>query len=165
MQGRCSVAARLSSAILGLAFGLFSAEMTFGQLRPGEAPKSPPVLYSIEVRDQAGALLASPMLVGEENQPLHLNLSREVGPHSDPIEMSLDLDPRPAGGNNLCVGYRVRIDDGFAHSGRMSTAYGEERSVELTGSQGEPLRFSLVVARARTPAFERILLARRKPSA
>lgn len=165
MQGRSSVAARILSAILGLAFGLFAAELSFGQLRPADVPKPPPVLYSIEVRDQAGALLASPLLVGEENQPVHLDLSRESGLHSEPLAMSLDLDPSSAGGDNLCLGYRVRIDDGFPHSGRVATAYGEERSVAVTGGQGEPFRLSLVVAKARTPAFDKLLLARRKPSA
>src|SRR5438876_4036310 len=101
MRAPTSVVARIASAILGLAFGLIGAELTFGQLRPAHGTTVEPVLYSIEVRDEAGALLASPLLVGEENQPVRLSLSREQGPHSDPLAMSLELTPQSAGGNNL----------------------------------------------------------------
>ena len=154
--------ARIPSALARVVFGLFGAEMTFGQLRPDEG-RSDAVLYSIEVRNGAGDLLASPMLVGEEGRPVHLNLSTEVGRHTEPVAMSLDLDPSPDG-DNLCVGYRLSLDDGFAHSGRMGVAYGQMRSVELNGG-GENLRLSLVVARARTPEFDRILQRHRRPSA
>src|SRR5436190_11188232 len=119
--------ARILSALAGMTFGLFGAEMTFGQLRPHEG-RSDAVLYSIEVRNGAGDLLASPMLIGEEGRPLHLNIAHEAGPHSGGVNMSLDLDPRPDG-DNLCLGYRLSIADGFAHSGRMGVAYGEQRSV------------------------------------
>ena len=158
MLRRRPAISRLLSAVAGLAFGLFGAEMTFGSLRP-DAPHSDAVLYSIEVRNAAGDLLASPMLVGEEGRPVHLNL---VGPHSDPMAMSLDLDPRPDG-DNICLGYKLSIDDGFAHSGRVGVSYGEERSVQLRGG-GESLRLSLVVARARSQQFERILHHRRRPT-
>jgi hypothetical protein len=151
--------ARFLSAVAGLAFGLLGAEMTFGSLRP-EEQHAGAVLYSIEVRNDAGDLLASPMLVGREGQPVHLNL---VGPHSDPMAMSLDLDPRSVGGDNLCLGYRLSIDDGFAHAGRLGVSYGEQRSVRISGG-GESLRLSLVVARARSPEFGRILSHRRRPT-
>ena len=154
--------ARILSALAGMTFGLFGAEMTFGQLRPHEG-RSDAVLYSIEVRNGAGDLLASPMLVGEEGRPVHLKLSTEAGRHTEPLAMSLDLDPSPDG-DNLCVGYRLSLDDGFAHSGRMGVAYGQMQSVELNGG-GENLRLSLVVARARTPEFDRILQRHRRPSA
>jgi len=154
--------ARILSALAGVVFGLFGAEMTFGQLRPDEG-RSDAVLYSIEVRNGAGDLLASPVLVGEEGHPVHLNLSTEAGRHTEPLAMSLDLDPSPDG-DNLCVGYRLSLDDGFAHSGRMGVAYGQMQSVELNGG-GENLRLSLVVARARTPEFDRILQRHRRPSA
>jgi len=154
--------ARILSALAGVAFGLFGAEMTFGQLRPDDG-RSDAVLYSIEVRNGAGDLLASPMLVGEEGRPVHLNLSTEAGRHTEPLAMSLELDPSPDG-DNLCVGYRLSLDDGFAHSGRMGVAYGQMQSVELNGG-GENLRLSLVVARARTPEFDRILQRHRRPSA
>jgi len=154
--------ARILSALAGVVFGLFGAEMTFGQLRPDEG-RSDAVLYSIEVRNGAGDLLASPMLVGEEGRPVHLNLSTEAGRHTEPLAMSLDLDPSPDG-DNLCVGYRLSLDDGFAHSGRMGVAYGQMQSVELNGG-GENLRLSLVVARAKTPEFDRILQRHRRPSA
>ena len=154
--------ARILPALAGVVFGLFGAEMTFGQLRPDEG-RSDAVLYSIEVRNGAGDLLASPVLVGEEGHPVHLNLSTEAGRHTEPLAMSLDLDPSPDG-DNLCVGYRLSLDDGFAHSGRMGVAYGQMQSVELNGG-GENLRLSLVVARARTPEFDRILQRHRRPSA
>src|SRR5436190_17309045 len=121
MQRRRHATARILSAVAGLACGLLGAEMTFGRLRPDD-PRSDAVLYSIEVRNGAGDLLASPMLVGEEGRPVHLDLSTEQGRRSDPVAMSLDLDPRPDG-DNLCLGYRLSLDDGFAHSGRMGLAY------------------------------------------
>jgi hypothetical protein len=148
------------AALAGLAFGLLAAEMTFGQLRP-EPQHSQAVLYSIEVRNASGELLASPMLVGEEGRPVHLDLAQDVGPHSGPMEMSLDLDPRSVGGDNLCLGYKLSIDDGFPHSGRIGVAYGEERSVQL----GRTLRLSLIVARAHSRQFERLLQRHRRPSA
>jgi hypothetical protein len=163
MQRRWPALARIVSAVVGLAFGLFGAELTFGQLRPDES-RSDAVLYSIEVRNGAGDLLASPMLVGEEGRPVHLSLAHDVGPHSEPLAMSLDLDPQKDGPDNLCVGYRLSIDDGFAHSGRMGISYGEPRSIQLNGG-GETLRLSLVVARARTRDFERLLQRHRRPSA
>ncbi|HEY5677659.1 MAG TPA: hypothetical protein VIR81_12785, partial [Myxococcales bacterium] len=101
--------------------------------------------------------------IGEEGRPLHLNLSQDVGPHSEPLAMSLDLDPR-ADGSNLCVGYRLSVDDGFPHSGRMGMSWGEQRSVQLNGG-GENLRLSLVVARAHTRDFGRILQQHRGPAA
>src|SRR5882724_13189829 len=117
MHRRRTATARIVSAVAGLACGLLGAELTFGTLRP-ESPRSDAVLYSVEVRNGAGDLLASPMLVGEEGRPVHLSLSQDVGRHREPLAMSLDLDPSPDG-ENLCVGYRLSIDDGFAHSGRV----------------------------------------------
>src|SRR3954469_4434766 len=155
MQRRRHATARILSAVAGLACGLLGAEMTFGNLRP-EDPRSDAVLYSIEVRNEAGDLLASPMLVGEEGRPVHLSLAREIKHHREPVAMSLDLDPRSQGGDDLCLGYRLSIDDGFAHSGRLGVSYGETHSVQLNGG-GESLRLSLVVARAHTPEFGRIL--------
>src|SRR5437762_14260759 len=105
MQRRRHATARIASAVAGLCCGLFGAELTFGNLRPDD-PRSDAVLYSIEVRNEAGDLLASPMLVGEEGRPVHLSLSTEAGRHTEPLAMSLDLDPSPDG-DNLCVGYRL----------------------------------------------------------
>jgi hypothetical protein len=159
MRRRRSAISRLVFGVAGLAMGLFGSEMTFGSLRP-EEPHSEAVLYSIEVRNDAGDLLYSPMLIGEEGRPLHLNL---VGPHSEPMaSMSLDLDPL-VDGENICLGYKLSIDDGFAHSGRVGVSYGEPRSLQLKGG-GESLRLSLVVARAHSPQFERILHHRRRPT-
>lgn len=156
MLRRKPAISRLFSAAAGLALGLFGAELCFGTLRPveqhGEA-----VLYSIEVRNGAGDLLYSPMLVGEEGRPVHLNL---VGPHSEQPLMSLDLDPKADGDDNLCLGYRLSIDDGFAHSGRLGVSYGEQRSVNLRGGG----KLSLVVARARSREFGRLLEGRRGPA-
>ena len=162
MHRRRPAFARILSALAGLACGLLGAEVTFGQLRP-EEPRSDAVLYSIEVRNGAGDLLASPMVVGEEGRPVHLSLSQPGGPRSEPLAMSLDLDPRPHG-DNLCLGYRLSIDDGYPHAGRMDVSYGEMSSVELSAG-GESLRLSLVVARAYTAEFGRILQRHRRPSA
>ena len=162
MQRHRPAFARILSALAGLACGLLGAEMTFGQLRP-EEPRSDAVLYSIEVRNGAGDLLASPMLVGEEGRPVHLSLSQERGSRSEPLAMSLDLTPQ-ANGDNLCLGYRLSIDDGTEHAGRMDVSYGEMSSVELNAG-GESLRLSLVVARAHTREFGLILQRHRRPSA
>lgn len=157
---RLPALSRLLSAVAGLAFGLLGAEMTFGSLRP-EEPHLAAVLYSIEVRNGEGDLLASPMLIGEEGRPVHLSF---VGPHSsEPRALSLDLDPQSTSAGDLCVGYRLSIDEGFAHSGRLGLSYGEQRSVQLRGG-GETLRLSLVVARARSPEFGRLLQHRRRPT-
>jgi len=163
MQRRGRTTARIVSALAGLACGLLGAELTFGMLRP-EEPRSDAVLYSIEVRNEAGDLLASPVLVGQEGRPVHLSLSQDAGLRSEAVAMSLDLVPHPEGGDNLCLGYRLSIDDGFAHSGRLGVSYGELRSVQLTGG-GENLRLSLVVARAHTRDFGRILQKHRRPAA
>lgn len=157
MPRRWPALSRMFAAAAGLVFGVLSAEMTFGQLRPEAV--SPAVLYSVEVRNEAGDLLASPMLVGEEGRPVHLSY---LGVRSE-LNMSLDLDPR-ADGENLCLGYRLSIDDGFPHSGRLGVSYGEMRSVRLSGG-GENLRLSLVVARAHSREFERMLALRRRPAA
>ncbi len=114
----------------------------------------------MELRDEAGALLASPMLVGEEGRKLHLDLAQPAGPDSEPLRMSLDLSPRKSGGGELCVEYSLALEGGWARGGWMSVPMGERRSVRVPGP-GEPLRLDLVVARAGTPAFDRILLARR----
>ena len=47
--------------LFGLVFGIVGAENTFGRLRDASGAA---LLFSLEVRDEAGALLASPMLVG-----------------------------------------------------------------------------------------------------
>jgi hypothetical protein len=143
--------------LAGLALGVLGAEATLGRLREG---RSPALLFSLELRDEAGALLATPMLVGEEGRKLHLDLSQPVGPNSDPIEMSLDLSPHASGRGELCVEYSLSVDGSRPRAGWMSLAMGEPRTVRVPGP-GEPLRLALVVARAGTREFERILLARR----
>lgn len=140
----------------GLVFGIAGAESTFGRLR--ETPAAA-LLFSLEVRDEAGALLASPMLVGAEGRKVHLDLSQPSGPSNEPLRMSLDLSPHASGGD-LCVEYRLSLDGRKARAGFMSLPMGERRSVRVPGP-GEPLRLELVVARAGTPEFDRILLARR----
>jgi len=141
----------------GLVFGIAGAESTFGRLREAQGAA---LLFSVELRDEAGALLASPMLVGAEGRKLHLDLAQPAGPDSEPLRMSLDLSPRKSGGGALCVEYSLALDGGRARGGWMSVPMGERRSVRVPGL-GEPLRLDLVVARAGTPAFDRILLARR----
>jgi hypothetical protein len=142
----------------GLVLGIAGAESTFGRLRA--APPSLPLLFSIELRDDAGALLASPLLLGDEGRKLHLDLSQPAGPRSEPVQMSLDLSPHGVSRGELCLDYRLSLEGGRARGGRMSLPIGELRSVRVPGP-GEPLRLDLVVARAGSPAFERILEARR----
>ena len=143
--------------LFGLVFGIVGAENTFGRLRDASGAA---LLFSLEVRDEAGALLASPMLVGEEGRKVHLDLSQPSGPSSEPLRMSLDLSPHAGGGGDLCIEYRLSLDGRKARAGWMSLPMGERRSVRVPGP-GEPLRLELVVARAGTPEFDRILLARR----
>jgi hypothetical protein len=160
MARRWHAVSRLSAAALGLLGGVFGSELLFGHLRAAEPNTA--VLYSLEVRNEQGDLLASPMVVGQENQPVHLDLSQAEGPHSEPLAMSIDLDPRQDG-EGLCLGYKLSIDDGFAHQGRVGVAYGEQKSVHLRGG-GQSLRLSLVVARAHTSDFTRAL-RKRHPAA
>lgn len=152
----------LVAAIAGLAAGLVGAELTFGWLRPREPSRPVALLYSIELRDQAGALVANPLVVGTENRRVHLSLS---GESARPLELSLDLTPRSRRGDALSLDYEVRIDRGRAHSGRLGTKYGARRWVEVRTGRGHALRLALTVAKARTPAFDRLLSSRRGPSA
>src|SRR2546421_3239934 len=98
----------------GLVFGIVGAENTFGRLR--EAPGAA-LLFSLELRDEAGALLASPMLVGAEGRKLHLDLSQPGGPDNEPVRMSLDLSPHGGGGGDLWVEYRRSPGGGRARGG------------------------------------------------
>jgi len=159
MQKPLRTLGRFTSAVLGLAFGLCMAELTFGGLRPQDAPAGA-VLYSVEVRDAEGVLLASPLVVGREGEKVHLSLSQPVGPHSEPLQMALDLDPQNEA-RGLCVGYQLSLDQGAPYSGRIGLGYGERRSVRLL-SAGEDLQLSLTVARAHTRAFDKILRNRRR---
>jgi hypothetical protein len=165
----------LVAAAGGFALGVIGTEATFGQLRP---QSEPPLLFSVEVRNDAGALLASPLLVGEEGSGLHLSLaqpelaSRGEEPAMPALQMSLDLDPQPDGelrssaGSGLCLGYRLSIDDGGTHQGqlhqgRVSLPMGETRSVQL-GAGGETLHLQLTVARAGSKEFEALIKAARR---
>jgi len=141
----------------GLVFGIAGAESTFGRLREA---RSAALLFSVEVRDEAGALLANPMLVGEEGRRVHLDLAQPGDGENEPVRMSLDLSPRGDDHGGLCVEYRLSLDGHHPRAGWMSVPIGERRSVRVPGP-GEPLRLDLVVARAGTPAFDRLLLARR----
>src|SRR5262249_7808360 len=136
------------------------AENTFGRFRPEPSAGPQPLLFSLELRDRAGALLASPLLVGEEGRRLHLDLSQPAGPRSEALQMSLDLDPRSSGRNDICVEYSLSVFGETARAGHMSVEMGRRRSVRVPGP-GEPLRLDVQVARAGSPEFDRILLARR----
>ena len=164
----------LLAAGLGFGSGVVGTEATFGQLRPEQTP---PLLFSVEIRDEAGALLANPLLVGEEGAGLHLALSqppqdeRGEQPSLPGLEMSLDLDPQPdpnvGGVSGLCLGYRLSIDDGYEHQGtlhqgRVSLPMGERRSLQLSQG-GEKLLLHLTVARAGSKEFEALLKSHRRP--
>jgi hypothetical protein len=145
-------------AVFGLWTGFLGTEAVFGER--ASSLRGAALLFSIELRDDAGALLANPLLVGEEGRKLHLDLDRPMGRHSEPLRMSLDLDPRPVGTGDLCVGYRISVSDDEPRAGRVGLSPGQPRTVRLDGP-GEPLRMRLVVARAGSPEFSRILRARR----
>ena len=154
---------RMLAAGFGLAFGIFGAELTFGQLRAKAEPGSQAVLYSIELRNGQGELLASPMVVGQEGGHVHLDLSQE-GPHSEPLAMSLDLNPQPYE-SGLCLEYKLSTGDGFARHGRVQVPYGaHDRWVDVPG--GDHLHMNLRVARAHTAEFEQLLQRHRyRPAA
>lgn len=146
------VITRTIAACLGLCAGIVGSEMTFGQLRAEPVQKSPAVLYSIELRNGQGDLLASPLVVGQEGQSVHLNLLQQ------PVPMSLDLDPRPSEGG-VCLGYKLSMDDGLAHRGRVAIPYGADGGLVLLQGGGH---LWLRAARAHTPAFQQ-LLSQRSP--
>ncbi|MFL5412079.1 MAG: hypothetical protein ACJ79D_11945 [Myxococcales bacterium] len=145
-------------ALVGLSAGFLGSEALFGE--SSSSVTGAVLLFSVELRDEAGALLASPLLVGEEGRKLHLDLDRPLGRHSEPLRMSLDLDPRSSGSRNLCVGYKISLSEDEPRVGRIGLAPGEPRSIHLPGP-GEPLQLRLVVARAGSAEFSRILRDRR----
>jgi hypothetical protein len=156
-QKRCLLS--VVSALVGLCAGIAGSEAVFGRLR--DASASRPLLFSVELRDESGSLLASPLLVGEEGRKLHLDLSQPDGVRSEPLRMSLDLDPRETDAQNLCIEYRVSLEEGTPQQGRLAMAFGERRSVRVDGSR-ESLRLDVVVARAGSKEFSRILDERRR---
>jgi len=146
------------AALAGFICGIAGAEMAFGSLRAqAKAERPAPLLFSLEVRDATGSLLASPLLVGEEGRKVRLNLAQRSRPG---VQMSLDLDPQPSGENAICLGFRLSME-GHQHAGRIGVNYGERRSLRLDGH--EPLRLDFTVARAGSRAFDRILRARGRP--
>jgi hypothetical protein len=154
---------RMFAAGFGLASGIFGAEMTFGQLRAKADPGVPAVLYSIELRNRQGELLASPMVVGQEGRRVHLDLAQD-GPHSEPLDMSLDLSPQPYE-SGLCLDFKLSTSDGFARHGHVQVPYGDRgRSLVVPGV--DDLHMQLRVARAHTAEFEQLLQRHRyRPAA
>jgi hypothetical protein len=159
---------RMLAAGFGLASGIVGAEMTFGQLRAKAEPGTAAVLYSIELRNQQGELLASPMVVGQEGHKVHVELAPAaltVGPHSEPLAMSLDLTPQPYQ-DGLCLDFKLSTGDGSVpHHGHLSVPYGpHDHWVPVPGL--DHLQMSLRVARAHTAEFEQLLQAHRyRPAA
>ena len=154
------------AALSGFGVGVLGSENTFGRLRPEAGIQ--PLVYSVEVRDQDGALLASPLLVGEHDRAVHLDLSQtptEQEPATPALQMSLDLAPSASGPEAVCLGFKLSLDDGAAqrgtlHEGRVALRLGEKQSVELSQG-GEKLQLQLTVARAGTKAFDALLRARK----
>jgi hypothetical protein len=144
------VITRTIAACLGLCAGIMGSELTFGQLRAAPAQKAPAVLYSIELRNGEGDLLASPLVVGQEGQSVHLDLSQQ------PVAMSLDLDPRPSQAG-LCLGYKLSMEDGLPHHGRVDIPYGADGGLVLLQGGGH---LWLRAARAHTAAFKQLLSQR-----
>lgn len=156
----------LLAALTGFGVGVLGSENTFGRLRPEAG--TPPLVYSVEVRDQDGAVLASPLLVGEDDRAVHLDLSQaptDKEPATPALQMSLDLSPSASGPEVVCLGFKLSVDDGAAqrgrlHEGRLALRLGEAQSVELS-QHGERLQLQLTVARAGTKAFDAMLRARK----
>ena len=164
----------LAVALAGFCCGLFGAELSFGHLRatPAAPEAEAPLVISLELRDATGELLASPLLVGEQGRKLHLELSQPPGGPRSPqqlrggsdqpgLQMSLELDPQPAGEQAVCLGYRLSVDSGISHQGRIGVSFGERRSVKLDGAA--PMQLDLTVARAGSPAMQRLLRERGRP--
>jgi hypothetical protein len=152
---------RILAAGFGLAFGIFGSELTFGQLRA--ARPSSAVLYSIELRNAQGELLASPLVVGEEGRRLHLSLAQE-GPQSQPMAMSLDLTPQSSA-SGLCLDYKLVVDDGMIHQGNLELLYGLRGISRRIRGGTEDLLLSLRAARAHTAEFDQLLQRRYRPAA
>ena len=159
-------------AVVGFVVGLLGAEASFGRFRAEPPPGPQPLLFSLEVRDAAGELVASPLVVGELGRKVHVLLSQPPGGPRTPsqlrgdndqpgLQMSLELDPQPIGEQAVCLGYRLSLDSGTPHEGRVGVTYGQPQSVNLKGES--PLHLLLTVARANTPAFEKLLRARGRP--
>src|SRR3954453_20421222 len=104
-------------ALVGLSAGFLGSEALFGE--SSSSVTGAVLLFSVELRDDSGSLLASPLLVGEEGRKLHLDLDQPGRVHNEPVRMSLDLDPRQAVGENLCLEYRVSLRDGEPQEGRL----------------------------------------------
>ena len=162
---------RLAAALAGFACGLGGAELAGRQLRT--APAAPaPLLFSLVLRDATGALLASPLLVGEEGRPLHLSLSQPPGGPRTPgqhrgtsdqpgLQMSLELEPGAASERAICLQYRLALDSGERHEGRLAVTLGEPQTLQLRGSERYTL--DLMVARAGSPEFHQLLRSRGRP--
>ena len=166
-------AVRTFAALLGFACGLGGAELASRPFRHQEPGSPPPLVFSLELRDDTGELLASPLVVGETGKRLHLTLQQPPGGPRTPsqhrgqndqpgLQMSLDLDPQQGEGEQaICLGYLLSIDAGDSHEGRASVTLGERASFELRGHSRYTL--DLTVAKAGSPALEKLLRARGRP--
>ena len=151
------------AAAAGFFFGVVGMEETFGRLRD----RAEPLLYSLEVHDAGGALLASPLLVGADDASVHLDLNRPAredpeGDGASALNMSLDLSPQASGSTAICLEYSVSLDAGIAQHGQVALSLGERRSLQISGQDGAPLRLDVTIARAGSKAFDALLRARRR---
>src|ERR1700682_4231316 len=69
----------LAVALGGFFCGLLGAELAVVGLRAKPPGPEAPLVFSLELRDSTGELLASPLLVGEEGRKLHLELAQPPG--------------------------------------------------------------------------------------
>ena len=162
---------RIAAALMGFACGLGGTELASRSLRTAPAPAAP-LLFSVVLRDATGALLASPLLVGEEGRRVHLSLSQPPGGPRLPgqhrgasdqpgLQMSLELEPRSAGEQAICLQYRLSLHSRVPHEGQLGVTLGEPKTVQLGGSERYTL--DLTVARAGSLAFDRLLRSRASP--
>ena len=166
-------AIRTAAALAGFAFGLCGAELASRPFRHPPASAPAPLVFSFELRDATGELLASPLVVGETGKRLHLTLQQPPGGPRLPgqhrgqgdqpgLQMSLDLDPQQGAEEQaICLGYRLSLDPGDSHEGKLGVTLGQRSSVELHGHSRYTL--DLTVARAGSPALEKLLRARSRP--
>jgi hypothetical protein len=108
------------------------------------------LVFAMSIADEAGTVLAEPMLVGMCGVPLEMTLA-EPGHLEDP-RMSLLLEPQPRDDGRLDIAFEVsvrgRVDAG---RGRLQVRPGEERTAHVTYPGG---RLEIQLAAFQVPSVE-----------
>ncbi len=110
------------------------------------------VFFAMSIADEAGTVLAEPMLLGMCGVPLEMTLA-EPGHLEDP-RMSLVLEPQPRRDGSLDVAFEVsvrgRVDAG---KGKVRVRPGEERSTRVTYPGGS-LKIQLAAFQVPSPELQ-----------